>query len=214
MDGLSTTIDTCRKFWFMFPPTDHNLELMKAELSQNAKLLRIGHQMEGGVVGETTGGQAVYLPAGCIHAVLTLEGGFLVSLDFTTRESVSAFGRYIAKDLHRALDEESQRNCFFSYLDCLEVALYNQRVLTASESWLTLEASLQQTASRDLEWRQAAKKCWTKFFADMESIELICPCGKAGMEESFADHMKANHLRSVMMGYGSELSGQRSRRRH
>lgn len=123
MDGLSTTIDTCRKLWFIFPPTSHNLELMKAKLSQNAKLLRIGHQLEGGVVCETAGGQAVYLPAGCIHAVLTLEGGFLASLDFTTRESVQAFGRYIAKDLYRALDEESQRNCFFSYLEFLEVAL-------------------------------------------------------------------------------------------
>lgn len=143
----------------MFPPTEHNLDLMRGERCENAKLFRVGNSMEGGFVCETTGDDALYIPAGCIHAVFTYEGRFLPSLDFTTRNSVVLFRNYLSKELHLALDEESRRNCLFAYLQCLEVALFNQRISEAVDSWLALEKTLEEVASHDRLWKDAACRC-------------------------------------------------------
>lgn len=212
MDGLSLCMHKSRKLWFLFPPTDHNLKLMKIELGQNAKLWRVGARMEGGVVCETTDKEAIYLPAGCIHAVFTLDGGFLVSLDFTTRDSVSVFGRYLAQDLHLAMDEESQRNCLFSYIESLEVALHNQRAVAAVESWLKLEPRLQRTATQDFDWCQTAKTCWVSFLDTTDAMGVVCPCGRVDTDVSFSDHMKASHLRLIMTACRAAPSRRRQRR--
>ena len=51
--------------------------------------------LEEGLVVHTTSAEAVYLPAGCLYAVFTTEGGFLVSIDCTTHMSVWPFAQYL-----------------------------------------------------------------------------------------------------------------------
>ncbi|KAG4430017.1 hypothetical protein IFR05_014500 [Cadophora sp. M221] len=81
-------IGLCEKLWIMFPPTPQNLQLMQSADGQRSKLARIGKDLGGGLVIKADSSQALYIPAGCIHAVFTLHGGFLVSLEFTTSLSV------------------------------------------------------------------------------------------------------------------------------
>lgn len=193
LESISATLDSCRKLWIMFPPTNRNLELMKVERGQNAKLARIGNQMEGGIFFESTSEDAVYIPAGCIHAVLTLAGGFLVSLDFATRDTIVPFGNYLAKCLHHALDEHSQRTCLFAFIHCTEVSLCNGRVQEAVDCWLALEDLLRDTANDDRSWLQTAKTCW-KGCLDLPE-GLNCPCGSEPRLTSFTEHFLNVHLR-------------------
>lgn len=88
MDGTSTTIDECEKIWLLFPGTTRNLSLMKGEDGLQAKLARIGGLLEGGAIVRTTSSDALYIPAGCIHAVFTIRGGFLAAVECTTARSV------------------------------------------------------------------------------------------------------------------------------
>jgi hypothetical protein len=88
MDGISAPLDGCTKIWFLYTPTLHNLALMAQERGQHGKLARLADRLEGGIVTQTTSAEAIYIPAGCLHAVFTTEGGFLVSIDCTTRLSV------------------------------------------------------------------------------------------------------------------------------
>ena len=75
---------TAEKYWLLYPPTEKNLTAIKSIDGQRGKLLRLVHQLEGGVIVETTSSHAILLPAGCAHATFTLQGGYLVTKDFTT----------------------------------------------------------------------------------------------------------------------------------
>jgi hypothetical protein len=167
--------------------------------------------MEGGIVFTTASDKAVYIPAGCIHAVYTLGGGFLFSLDFTTKDSVVPFGNYLSKFLHLALDEEGRRSYLFAYVDSTKIALFNGRHSEAIDSWLALASLLQTTASQDPLWLRTALSCWEKFFESSEWISLACPCGLEQGVERFASHMKEDHLHYL---FATEYSGNRRSRMH
>lgn len=121
----------CRKIWLMFPPTGHNFRLLEAELGQSTRLARIGGDLEGGIIVETDSTQAVFIPSGCLHACLTTAGGFLVSIDCTTRASARPFSRYLQRQFYGELDVEGQRVVFYKFLNTLEVAIDNE-----CRSWL------------------------------------------------------------------------------
>ncbi|KAK3045911.1 hypothetical protein LTR09_012565 [Extremus antarcticus] len=138
IDGISSAFDGCRKLWLMFPPIERNLELMRIERDETCKLFRIGHHLEGGIVFEAASDKAVYIPARCLHAVYTGDGGFLFSLDFTTKPSIVPFGTYLSKRLYLTQDEEGQQSCFFAHVDSTEIVLFNGRHEEVIESWLAL----------------------------------------------------------------------------
>jgi hypothetical protein len=93
---------------------------MKTVDGQRAKLVRIMHQLEGGIMVETTAAHAIYIPAGCIHATFTLQGGFLVAKDFTTSKSITAMAAYITCGLHENLPEQAREACFGWFERCLD----------------------------------------------------------------------------------------------
>jgi hypothetical protein len=104
------------------------------------------------MVVRTTSKNALYIPADCLHAVFTIRGGFLVSIDCTTRDSILPFSQYLKSSLATALDVEGQRHCMFLYLECLAVALDHGRSEKAIGGWLSIESLLQKVAQRDHEW--------------------------------------------------------------
>lgn len=84
--GLSTVLGDCQKTWLRYPLTETDLAAMRAVEGQRAKLARIMHQLEGGVVVvETISDHAIQIPAACIHATFVLQGGYLIAEDFTTQ---------------------------------------------------------------------------------------------------------------------------------
>jgi hypothetical protein len=102
-DGVSAPTGRCVKIWLIYPPTPENLRRLLGTEGQGTNRIRIGLSLEGGITLKTTSAQAIYLPAGCIHATLTIEGGYLAAVDFTTMGSVKAFSRCITSGLDRFL---------------------------------------------------------------------------------------------------------------
>ena len=193
MAALSATIDECKKTGFFFPPTDHNKDLMKQASGQLAKFSRIGSLREYGVVGKIDSSIAVAIPSACLHSFITQQGGFLVSIDYTTEESIWPFSQYLGSDLIKDLDEKSQQNCLFLYLDCLEVALKNGSSRKAFEGWLSIESYLRQVAQRDSQWRQGAWKIWEDFMQGAPAIQVKCACAREDQVQS-REHFEEAHL--------------------
>lgn len=196
----------------MYPPATENLFLMRSEDGQHARMIRLGRQLKGGIVLRTTSEKAVYIPAGCLHAVFTTRGGFLVSTDFTTRDSISAFSRVLEWNLHRALDAKGQQECFYLYLSCVSVALHNGRTAEALKGWISTEERLRAFASGDREWRTAAEECWSTVLSGQEAARSVCACGAMKGNVSFEEHLKATHLNFVLPPETVVLQGRRHKR--
>ena len=168
-DGLSAPLDECVKIWFTYPPTEKNLSMMKKVNGQKGKMIQLAPDLEGGLIFLTTSSEAIYLPAGVIHAVFTKSGGFLVSMDFTTRDSILPFSQYIAWNLEVPLDACSQSQVFHLYLGCLDVALSHQRVMKALECWISIEHHLEGVAKNNSKWQEATGSVWGRFMLMTEA---------------------------------------------
>lgn len=188
MDGLSATMHQCSKIWLMFPPTDHNLHLLERELSQSVRLARVAGLLEGGVAVKTDSTQAVFVPAGCLHACFTTSGGFLVSIDCTTRMSVRPFSRYLQRGLYKELDAEGQRDIFYKFLDTLEVAVSNDKSAMAVEAWIHAEPALRRYSKQEPAWRIRAGQ----ILAQVELLDqCLCDQPDGG---AWSDHWYRQHV--------------------
>ncbi|EDN92187.1 predicted protein [Sclerotinia sclerotiorum 1980 UF-70] len=83
-----------RNIWLVFPPTDRNMRLLSEVVGEPNILARIGSDLEGGIVCETTASSALYLPAGTLCAVFTTEGGLLGEIKFTTAADVAIMDQF------------------------------------------------------------------------------------------------------------------------
>lgn len=206
MDALSATMHRCRKIWLMFPPTCHNLQLLEAELSQSTRLARIGCDLEGGIIVETDSTQAVFIPSGCLHACLTTAGGFLVSIDCSTRTSARPFSHYLQRHLYRELDAEGQRDIFYKFVDTLEVAIANGVSAVAVEAWIHCESTLRSFSKWDGAWMMKARQTLRR----VDSFAELCPCGSS-YSSSWYDHWLGHHLAFLCDAQSSATSQQSSR---
>jgi hypothetical protein len=195
MDGLSAPMHKCQKIWFTYPPTEKNLSLMATEDGQVAKMTRLAQSLEGGVMFCTSSSNALYIPSGCIHAAFTISGGFLVTMDFTTRISVLPFSRYLDLNLQASLDQKGQSDCYYMYLDCLSVALANGRHNLAIKCWIGVEYRLSQIEKADQKWRVAATACWDSFLLTRMAQSTTCSCEIGCREVDFAKHFQNAHLK-------------------
>ncbi|KXL41588.1 hypothetical protein M433DRAFT_72742 [Acidomyces richmondensis BFW] len=194
-DGLSTVIGECRKIWLLYPPTDNNLNAMKSIDGQRGKLLRLVHQLEGGVLVETTSSHAIFIPAGCAHATFTLQGGYLVTKDFTTVKSLNAIASFIVYGLDETLPTEAREVCFDWFERCLDVTLAQQHVTTAISAWLKAEAKLASWASTHRRWRVNVRRLWEHHCQD--SV-VSCPCDLQEPTSSFFQHFSSVHMGSLL----------------
>ncbi|EED14478.1 hypothetical protein TSTA_106880 [Talaromyces stipitatus ATCC 10500] len=195
-DGLSTLVGDCRKIWLLYPPSEANLRAMKMVDSQRAKLMRIMHQLEGGVIVPTTASHAIYIPAGCIHATFTLQGGFLVAKDFTSSESLTAIASYLLHKLDQTLPSEARSVCYDWFERCLDVCLSSGKLDTALEAWILSQDHLAAWAASHRQWRINVRRLWeqhlhNKIFSD-------CPCGMQERTTVLSHHVFATHLNFLL----------------
>ncbi|CZT10695.1 uncharacterized protein RAG0_15104 [Rhynchosporium agropyri] len=155
-NGISSPIGKCKKLWMVFPPTVKNIGLMKRVDGQRAKLTRIGRSLEGGLVFTTNSNEAIYLPAGCIHAVITFEGGYLIAIDFVTPLS--------SRPLSTFVDFEN----------------------LAIASWIATLENINRYAKDFPNWKRRAIKIWDDFFMQKIGEEIICVYGDHGKENFIA----------------------------
>ena len=163
MDGISASLGDCVKCWILYPPMDYNLDWMRQERGQHGRLFRGANHLEGGVIVQTDSEEALYIPSSCMHAVFTMVGGFLVSIDCSTRFSSWPFSQYLRRYSHLELDLTSREHCYFLFLECLKVALENSCRWIALESWINAEDVLSIEAASNVEWRQLATAMWETF---------------------------------------------------
>jgi hypothetical protein len=139
--------------------------------------------LEGGIIARTTAAQAVYLPAGCIHAVFTLRGGFLASTDVSTRESVWPFSQYLRHQLQRDLDPQGQDECYFLFLQSLRLSLHNDRWAQALRSWNSIEGILAERAARHREWKLEVQRVWQEATQN-GPVDEVCAYGLPSVKDS------------------------------
>jgi hypothetical protein len=199
-DGVSAPIGSCVKIWLLYPPSPENLRLVLGTEGQRAKLARVALYLKGGIILKTTSAEAIYLPAGCIHATFTIEGGYLVAVDFTTMDSMKAFSAYIASGLDRFLGAEGQLDCFQWFTACLELALAGDRVKEVLEGWIQAQNRIQDcvhdaTDSRS-DWVDHLRTIWESFLGTYTTF-IACPCDATNATQATHSHLTATHLRSL-----------------
>ncbi|KAJ9650320.1 hypothetical protein H2198_010375 [Neophaeococcomyces mojaviensis] len=192
-DGISATLHECEKVWMVYPPTPHNLQWMAEHRGQHAKLAHGMTVLEGGVVVHTTSAEAIYLPAGCLHAVFTVASGFLVSMDCTTQISVWPCAQYLRYNVQAEFEADEQRDCYFLFLEALDVALQNAGERDAFRAWIAVDDVLQMKRKNDRVWVRAARKVWDEYLKSEPIVDVACPCAGA-VSSSFLNHLKDHHL--------------------
>lgn len=182
------------KIWVLYPPSEQNLRLMQTVEGQKAKLISLAAALEGGLIILTTSVHAIYLPAGCIHGTFTLIGGFIVTKDFTSIGSTTAFSWYLALNLHSCLNKQGKMLCFRRYLDCLDIALNNGKAAQALEAWIRAEVQVQAFMVEKPALAKAFKQVWKKYFIAGNIWHTRCPCGWKGKRERYRLHLEDHHL--------------------
>ncbi|KAH8431015.1 uncharacterized protein LDX57_008676 [Aspergillus melleus] len=193
-DGVSALVGDCRKIWLLYPPSRNNLVAMRTVDGQRGKLARIMHRLEGGIMVETTAAQSLYIPAGCIHATFTLQGGFLVARDFTTSISIGAISAYIASGLEGMLTPQAREACWDWFSRCLDVSLAHGQFDRAIRAWMDAEPRLAIWASLHRHWRTAMRRIWD---LHVQEIPEQCPCGTQG-DAVLQDHLYSTHLKCLL----------------
>lgn len=195
-DGISTLVGKCQKIWLLYPPTKCNLRAMLTVDGQRAKLSRIMHQLEGGVLLESTAACAIYIPAGCIHATFTLQGGFLIAEDFTTSKSINAVATYITSELDKSLPAHVGETCFSWFERCLDVCLTHRQFSQAIRAWIEAEGRLAEWATSHRQWRVHVRRLWERYVHD--GIPDNCPCGMQGTGTTLQTHLFSSHLQFLL----------------
>jgi hypothetical protein len=165
---------------------------MKTVDSHRAKLSRIMHKLEGGIMVATNASHAVYIPAGCIHATFTLQGGFLIAKDFTTSESLAAIASYLQHGLDRALSSTAREVCYEWFERCLDVSLSSGNLGVALEAWVRSQDVLAAWAASYRQWRVNVRRLWEQHLHD--NTVQSCPCGREEKSITLSQHMFAVHL--------------------
>lgn len=192
-DGISMPVGPCTKLWLCFPPTEKNINLMAKADGQKAKLVRIGKKLEGGIIYQTTSANAIYLPAGTLHSVFTLRGGFLASIDFITPKSSLALSSLLAGDIDQLAPESFRKELFARYLASVELGLDNKKESLALSSWIKAFERIIEYKITDEEWRAKALRMWRDWFRTVGSKKVTCPCGNQGAEK-LKRHLLTAHL--------------------
>jgi hypothetical protein len=177
--------------------------------AQRNKWIRIGKDLEGGLVYKTTSFDAIYLPVGCIHAVFTVEGGFLLTIEFSTPDSVKVLSSLFNSHFDRFKDVYAKAQLPGQFIESVDLALQQNRPLVGLKAWIDMETRLRRWAdnsedknsstknpewvSRRPGWKEEIGEVWNSFFASQVSEKLTCPCKKMGPNQSLEEHFHADH---------------------
>ncbi|KAH7357103.1 hypothetical protein BKA65DRAFT_474895 [Rhexocercosporidium sp. MPI-PUGE-AT-0058] len=210
-DGISTAIGTCEKLWIMFPPTPKNLQLMQSADGQRYKLARIGKDLEGGLVIKADSTQALYLPAGCLHAVFTLHGGFLVSLEFTTPLSVKVLSVLLNSQFDRFKDKWLQSELPGQFIESVELALNQNQIQVGVDAWINTQDRLRLWFDTEQDESEATRnEYWVRRRSGWQEKD------SEGTQQTFKEHFYSEHLVVDRFDQGpraTEAAGPKPKRR-
>lgn len=146
--------------WILFPPTAKNLGLLAQDLEQSDKLSTLASKLTGGVILTLQSNEALYFPPGTLHAVFTIQGGFLVGTQFWSRESIMPFTNFHLSGCAAGVERMPEH-----YLDVLEISLARSRQPAALKSWSELTSCrITKKWAEDENWRRHALRIWQNHF--------------------------------------------------
>ncbi|KAM0158527.1 hypothetical protein ACHAQE_005437 [Botrytis cinerea] len=196
-EGLSGIIGKSgKKIFATFPNSPNNVKLFRSTLGREAKLEEIGSSLEGGLIFTITSEDTIYLPGNCFHAVWTLEGCFLATVDFITPSTIKVYSRIICAGLDEFVGEMRQKDLFEWLLTSFEIAYKNGSVGDAVSSWIELLDRTKEWACGHLKWSRKAIALCEEFLSSPTSLDQICPCG-GGQGKAFRQHFRDYHLLEV-----------------
>lgn len=179
------------------------------------RLARIGSELRGGIIIETTSAHALDIPAGALHAVFTTVGGFLGGINYSTSESLPTMSRLLIAHL------PIFRHASNTVLEDLRVYT-NALLLTldmdspelipyALRSWVDLYPHLQRLldsehATMELICHISATQQKLEKFARNMRYHLQCACGHD--TDDIGEHFLALH----MLVIGAGMRGHKRKR--
>ena len=116
------------KLWAFYPGVP-NVEIFYRVDKQEGKFKRLEPDLRGDVYGVTYPGDGVYIPAGCLHAVYTLNSGILVGITWVSAQILKATTAIILHELY---------SCSIKAIEELEPflqPLYQAIVVGHRKSW-------------------------------------------------------------------------------
>ncbi|KAH0563244.1 hypothetical protein GP486_002189 [Trichoglossum hirsutum] len=205
-NGLTSAV-LCEKLWVFYPPTDRNIREFASSTGTQGRLIRVGPKLEGGLLARQRKGQTIFIPAGALHAVLTLDAtaGLVPGITFTAWETMRVPLRY-AKHLAVEQPDHEQLadvlNCYLQHLDEALHSDHNPARASAVSIWISHQELLETVILPNSALRQRAAKIWQQFFRANPDYGKggICPCGKDVQGTPFDVHMWESHLLYLIDG--------------
>ena len=205
--GFSALLQDCRKVWFLAPMTDRNGEIF-ASMKSSSRLLENLSSLEGCVVTMTTSDEVLYLPAGCLHATVTLERGYLTAIGFMTASAVrTAFKTF--RVLLKVDEDEHLAEDLSNFCHIIQSALKSKEEQErAAEEWLkfgtTLLVQVRERTHEDFD--RKSKRPWGEFAVQRivatctdaltNGFRFSCPCGQQYAKTKSKAHFEAHVLHS------------------
>jgi hypothetical protein len=111
-DGSMQVFGKCRKICLFYPPTKHNLTLLRTSNELvNKKFYSVGSMLEGGVMYSLDSTAAIVMAACTIHTTLTLDGGVLFGANWLAKSGFQAMSKIVSYDL-----DSNFATCNWNYL--------------------------------------------------------------------------------------------------
>lgn len=179
------------KLFVCWPPTEHNLKLLDDEPPGPERLSRTIDQLGGGRCVVVCRNNPLYLSSGCIHAVVTLRGGFMYAGNFMTANNGTAFIRTLrlSPAFVDRYDDAGLRGLFANLLDQIDTTLgrhscWHSLIAELIKSWPIIQRVGRKTEKKRLaerllslfkesQWQQICAKFSDTDMATLDDIVRV-----------------------------------------
>lgn len=206
LSTVSISLGQQVKIWLLWPPSPSNLEVFfEAREDSNRSgqycFPKITHLLQEGKVIIADQSLALYVPAGWLHLVYTVRGGYLTEYTFSGTEDLPIFVQCVLAKINVCADIEDLKETIKFLIKVFErqlISVEKQRVYYAAEQWIKVITAMTTAAQeRGLIWNMALEiKRALGAVAKANPINLgqDCPCGAAGSGKRFFQHFKTHCL--------------------
>jgi hypothetical protein len=170
------------KLFVCWPPTEHNLKLLDDEPPGPERLSRIIDQLQGGRCVVVCRNNPLYLSSGCIHAVVTLRGGFMYAGNFMTANNGAAFIRALrfSPAFVDRYDDAGLRGLFANLLDQIYTTLgrlscWHSLIAELIKSWPIIQRIGRKTEKKRLAerlLRLSKESQWQQVCAEFSDTDM------------------------------------------
>ena len=134
----------------IFPGSDHNYRCLREARDVGQPYIeKCLNKLEGGILAYVDSQAGVYLPPGCIHAVFTVESGFLVGVDWISSDNHVAFARYL---LHGLDDDQDLKDILDLSVKIFRHAMRSRDVADLISTFLSWTRIRQLFGSKQESW--------------------------------------------------------------